>query len=225
LSARSPRAELDLEHAIRQIVSKAIASDTVIDIFSAAGLQKPDISIMSDEFLAEVQGLPHRNLDIELLQKLINDEIRSRAKTFLVQSRSFAEMLEKTVRAYQNRSVDAAKVITELIDVAKDMRESNKRGDRLNLTDEELAFYDALEVNDSAVKVLGDQALRKIAQELVVTVRNSVTIDWTVRENVKANIRRLVKRILRKYGYPPDKQESATKTVLEQAEVLCAGWV
>ena len=225
LSARTPKAELKLDHAIRQIVSKAIASDQVVDIFSAAGLKKPDISILSDEFLAEVQGMKHRNLAIELLHKLINDEIVSRERTNVVQNRSFAKMLDKTVRAYQNRSVEAAKVITELIDLAKNIRESSKRGERLNLTEEEIAFYDALEVNDSAVKVLGDAVLRAIAQELVVTVRKSVTIDWTVKESVKANIRRLVKRILKKHGYPPDKQEKAVKTVLDQAEALCADWV
>jgi type I restriction enzyme R subunit len=214
----------DIDSAIRQLVSKAVASDKVIDIFSAAGLQTPEITILSDEFLAEVQGLPHRNLALELLQKLLNDEIKTRSRKNLVQSRSFAEMLEKTIRAYQNRSLEAAQVIARLIELAKEMREAHQRGDALNLSEDELAFYDALEVNDSAVKVLGDETLRGIARELVETVRKNTSIDWTLKESVKAKLRVMVKRILRKHGYPPDKQEKATLTVLEQAELLCRDW-
>jgi type I restriction enzyme R subunit len=214
----------DLDHAIRQIVSKAVASGEVVDIFAAAGLKKPDISILSDQFLAEVKGMPQRNLAVELLRKLLAGEIRAQRHKNVVQSRSFAEMLEQTVKRYQNRAIEAAQVIEELIALAKDMREANARGDALGLTEDELAFYDALEANDSAVKVLGDETLRDIARELVKTVRANVTIDWTVRENVRAQLRVLVKRILRKYGYPPDKQEKATETVLEQAEVLSEGW-
>jgi type I restriction enzyme R subunit len=212
----------ELEHAIRQIISKAVVSDEVVDIFAAAGLKKPDISILSDEFLAEVRGMPHRNLAVELLQKLLKGEIRVRAKRNAVQARSFAELLEQAVRKYQNRAVETAQVIEELIQLAKEMRAANERGEALHLSEDELAFYDALEVNDSAVKVLGDETLRDIARELVRTVRANVTIDWTVRENVRAQLRVLVKRILRKYGYPPDKQEKATQTVLEQAELICA---
>jgi type I restriction enzyme R subunit len=211
-----------VEHAIRQIVSRAVASDKVVDIFSAAGLKKPDISILSDEFLAEVKDLPQKNLAVELLRRLMSDEVRASRRKNVVQSRSFAEMLEKTIQAYQNRTIETAAVIQELIELAKHMREAHQRGDQLRLTEEELAFYDALEVNDSAVKVLGDAALRKIAQELVDTVHRNVTIDWTVKESARARIRAMVKRILRKYGYPPDKQEKATATVLEQAEILCA---
>jgi type I restriction enzyme R subunit len=214
----------DLEHAIRQLVSKAIASDKVIDIFAAAGLKKPDISILSDEFLAEVRGMPQRNLAVELLRKLLNDEIKSHFRKNLVQARSFAEMLEKSIRAYQNRALETAQVIEELISLAKDMREADKRGDKLGLTEDEIAFYDALETNDSAVKVLGDDTLKNIAKELVEAVRNNVSIDWTVKEGVRAKLRVMVKRILRKYGYPPDKQEKATQTVLEQAEVICKDW-
>lgn len=214
----------ELELAIRQIVSKAVASDEVIDIFSAAGLKKPDISILSDEFLAEVHGMPQKNLAVEMLRKLLDGEIKTRSRKNIIQYRSFAEMLENTIRKYQNRAIETAQVIEELIALAKEMREADRRGVDLGLTDDEVAFYDALEVNDSAVKVLGDETLRAIAQELVKTVRSSVTIDWTVRENVRAKIRVMVKRILRKYGYPPDKQEKATQTVLEQAEVLCAEW-
>jgi type I restriction enzyme R subunit len=214
----------DLDHAIRQIVSKAVASDQVIDIFSAAGLKNPDIGILSDEFLAEVQSMKHRNLAVELLQKLLNDELKLRSRHNIVQSRSFSEMLDKSVRRYQNRAIEAAQVIEELIALAKDMREADKRGEILRLTPDEVAFYDALEVNDSAVKVLGDDALRTIARELVETVRNNVTIDWTVKESVRAKLRVIVKRILRKHGYPPDKQESATVTVLAQAEKLSEYW-
>jgi type I restriction enzyme R subunit len=214
----------ELELAVRQIVSRAISSDKVIDIFDAAGLKKPDISILSDEFLAEVQHLPQRNLAVELLQKLLNNELKIRSKKYLVQSRSFAEMLEATIRKYQNRTIEAAQVIAELIELAKQMREGQKRGEKLGLSEDEVAFYDALEVNDSAVKELGDPILKKIAQELVARVHQSVTIDWTLRENARAQIRVLVRRILRKYGYPPDKQEKATQTVLEQAELLGAEW-
>ena len=195
-----------------------------MDIFAAAGLEKPDISILSEEFLAEVRGLPQRNLAVELLRKLLSGEIRTRRRKNVVQAKSFAEMLEQSLRRYQNRAIEAAQVIEELIGLAKQMREANARGEALGLTEDESAFYDALETNDSAVKVLGDETLRLIARELVKTVRANVTIDWMVRENVRAQLRVLVKRILRKYGYPPDKQEKATQTVLEQAEVLSQEW-
>ena len=214
----------DYDHAIRQIVSNAIASDQVIDIFAAAGLKNPDISILSDEFLEEVKDMPHKNVAVELLQKLLSGEVKSRSKHNLVQSRSFAEMLEKAVRRYQNRAVETAQVIEELIALAKDMREADKRGENLNLTKDEVAFYDALEVNDSAVKILGDDALRMIARELVDSVRKNVTIDWTERESIRAKLRVIVKRILRKHGYPPDKQETATNTVLQQAALLSEFW-
>jgi type I restriction enzyme R subunit len=214
-----------IDHAIRQIVSRAVSSDEVIDIFAAAGLKKPDISVLSDEFLAEVRELPQRNLAVEMLRKLLAGEIRQRAKTNVVQARSFLEMLEKSIIRYQNRAVETAAVIEELIGLAREMREAQKRGEQLGLSDDEVAFYDALEVNDSAVKVLGDATLKMIAQELVKAVRNNLTIDWTVRENVRASLRVIIKRILRKHGYPPDKQEKATQTVLEQAEVLSRAWV
>ena len=218
------RPEEELDYAIRQIVSRAVASEGVVDIFAAAGLEKPDVSILSEEFLAEVRGMKQRNLAVELLQKLLNGELAVRKRKNVVQARSFAEMLEQTVRRYANRAIEAAQVIEELIQLARDMREANARGEALGLSEDEMAFYDALETNDSAVQVLGDETLRDIARELVETVRNNVRIDWTLRENVRANLRRLVKRILRKHGYPPDKQEKATRTVLEQAEVLSGGW-
>jgi type I restriction enzyme R subunit len=218
------RTDEDLDFAIRQIVSKAVASDEVVDIFAAAGLKKPDLSILSDQFLAEVRGMPQRNLAVELLRKLLAGEIKLRLRRNVVQARSFAELLEQAVRRYQNRAIEAAQVIEELIELAKNLRDANARGDKLGLLEDELAFYDALETNDSAVKVLGDETLKKIAQELVVAVRGNVTIDWTLRENVQAKLRVIVKRILRKYGYPPDKQKKATETVLEQAEVLSQDW-
>jgi len=227
LAKRAPadaRPEEELDHAVRQIISRAVASEGVIDIFAAAGLEKPDISILSDEFLAEVQGIPQRNLAVELLQKLLKGELAIRRRKNIVQARSFAEILEQTLRRYQNRSVETAQVIEELIQLARELRMANARGEELGLSEDELAFYDALETNDSAVQILGDETLRVIARELVKTVRGNVTIDWTLRENVRANLRRLVKRILRKHGYPPDKQEKATRTVLEQAEVLSTSW-
>jgi type I restriction enzyme R subunit len=227
LAKRAPgqaRPEEELEQAVRQIIARAVAPEGVVDIFAAAGLKKPDISILSDEFLSEVRGMPQKNLAVELLQKLLKGEIRARGQKNLVQARSFAEMLEQSIRRYQNRAIEAAQVIEELIALAQDMREANARGEKLGLSEDELAFYDALETNDSAVKVLGDATLREIARELVRTVRNNVTLDWTLRENVRAQLRVLVKRTLRKYGYPPDKQEKATQTVLEQAALLSAEW-
>ena len=218
------RSDEELDQAVRQIVSRAVASEEVLDIFSAAGLDKPDISILSEEFLTEVKGMKRRNLAVELLQKLLKGELATRSKRNVVQARSFAEMLEQTIRRYQNRAIEAAQVIEELIALAREMRDADARGEALDLSDDELAFYDALSVNDSAVQVLGDESLRNIARELVETVRNNVTIDWTLRENVRAQLRLLVKRTLRKHGYPPDKQEDATKMVLEQAEALSAGW-
>ena len=168
--------------------------------------------------------MPQRNLAVELLSKLLRGEVSVRRRTNVVQARSFAEMLERTLRRYENRAIETAQVIEELIELAQEMNRANARGEELGLTDDELAFYDALGANDSAVQVLGDETLRAIAQELAETVRNNVTIDWTLRENVRAQLRVLVRRILRRHGYPPDKQEQATVTVLEQAEVLSEGW-
>ncbi len=218
------RDEEELNAAVRQIVSRAVASDRVIDIFSAAGLKSPEISILSDEFLAEVKDLPQKNLAFEALKKLLNDEIKVRSRKNLVQSRLFSQMLEECIRKYQNRAIETAQILQELIDLAKQMREADKRGEELGFSAEELAFYDALEVNDSAVKVLGDETLKTIARELVDTVHKNTSIDWTVKESVKAKLRTMVKRILRKHGYPPDKQEQATQTVLQQAELLCRDW-
>ena len=220
----SARPTEEQDHAVRQIISHALVPEGVIDIFAAAGLDKPDISVLSDEFLAEVRGMPQRNLAVDLLQKLLKKELDSRRRQNVVQARSFAEMLEQTLLRYQNRAIEAAQVIEELIQLAQEIRTASARGEKLGLTEEELAFYDALGTNDSAVQVLGDETLRTIARKLVDTIRSNVTIDWTLRENVQADLRRRVKRILRIHGYPPDKQEKATATVLEQAELLPESW-
>jgi type I restriction enzyme R subunit len=168
--------------------------------------------------------MPQRNLAVELLRKLLNDEIRRRGRKNVVLARSFAALLEEALQRYQNRALETVQVIEELIALAKDLRQADARGESLNLTEDEIAFYDALEVNDSAVKVLGDETLCLIARELVKAVKSNTAIDWTIRENVRAQMRVIVKRILRKYGYPPDKQEKATQTVLEQAEALAEEW-
>ena len=215
----------DLDSAIKQIVSKAISTDKVIDIFAVAGIKKPDISILSDEFLEEIKGMKQKNLALEALKKLLNDEIKVSFKRNIVQARSFAKMLEETIKKYQNRTIETAQVIAQLIDLAKDFREAQKRGEKLNLSEDELAFYDALANNESAVEVLGDETLKKIARELTVLIRKNTTIDWTLRDSVKANLRVIIKRLLRKYGYPPDKQEEATKLVLEQATLISECYV
>ena len=218
------RSQENLDSAIKQIVSRAVASEGVVNIFAEAGLRNPDISVLSDDFLSEVREMPHRNLAVELLQKLIRGELSTRRRQNVIQARSFAGMLEDAIRRYQNRTIEAAQVIEELIELAKEMREDFARGQELGLNEDELAFYDALETNDSAVKVLGDDTLRTIAQELVETVRRNATIDWTVRESVRAGMRNAVRRVLRKYKYPPDKQEKAIETVIEQAELLSEEW-
>ena len=213
------------ETAIKQILSKALVSDRVIDIFAAAGLNKPDISILSDEFLAEVKDMPQKNLAFEMLKKLLNDQIRIRLKKNIVQQRSFLDLLEKAIKSYTNKSIETAEIIQELIDLAKKIREEQNRGRDLGLNEDEVAFYDTLANNESAKEVLGDETLRTIARELVVTVKKNITIDWSVRESVQAKLRLMVKKILKKYGYPPDKQEKATITVLEQAKLMGYEWV
>jgi type I restriction enzyme R subunit len=215
-----------LDAAVRQLVSKAIVTDgQVIDVFTAAGLPRPDISILSDQFLAEVRGLKHKNVAAELLEKLLKDELKVRSKRNVVQSQLFSEKLKRTLNAYHNRAISTMEVIEELIKLAREMEAASKRGADMGLTDDEVAFYDALAANESAVKAMGDDKLKLIAAELITQVRRSVTIDWTLRESARAKIRVMVKRILNKYGYPPDLQEEAVKTVLMQAELLCADWV
>ena len=215
----------ELDHAIRQLVSTAIMADEgIIDVFTAAGLKKPDISILSDQFLAEVRGLKHKNVAAELLAKLLKDEIKSRAVRNLVQSRAFSEMLKNTLNAYHNRAIATQEVIEELINLAREMDAATKRGQNLGLNEDEVAFYEALAENESAVQAMGNDELKVIAAELVTKVRKSVTIDWAVRESARARIKVMVKRILKKHGFPPDLQEEATKTVLAQAELLSAMW-
>ena len=213
-----------MDLAIKQIISKAVISDRVIDIFAAAGLKKPNISILSDEFLNFVKVMPQKNLVFEALKKLLMDEIRIRRKKNLIQARSFEALLDKAIKAYTNRSVEAAEIVQQLIELAKKMREEQKRGTQLNLTEEEVAFYDALADNESAKEVLGDTTLKMMAHELVEMIRKNVTIDWTLRDNVQANLRVKVKHLLKKYKYPPDKQQKATDTVLDQAKLLCKDW-
>ncbi len=210
----------DLDLAVRQIVSKAVASEGVLDIFKAAGLKSPDLSILSDEFLEDVQGMPQKNLAFEMLRKLINDEIKVRGTKNIVEARSFSTRLQESILKYQNRSIETAEVIQELIELAKRLREAQQRGDSLGLNESEIAFYDALADNESASTLLGDETLKQIARELADRIRKSATIDWTIKETVRAEMRAMVRRLLRKYKYPPDLQEAATELVLAQAETL-----
>ena len=214
-----------LDAAIQEIVSRAVAPEGIVDLFSIAGLRTVDLSIVSEEFMTEVQALPQKNLAVELLRRLLNDEIRANRRKNLIQSRSFSKMLEDTLNRYNQQNIAAAEILQELIELAREMREAQQRGDYLGLSENELAFYDALEVNDSAVAVLGEPVLKEIAQELVKRVRQNISIDWELRESARARMRIIVKRILRKYGYPPDKQKKATETVIAQAELLSSEWV
>ncbi len=214
------QSDVAIETAVKQIIDKALISDKVIDIFDAAGIKKPDISILSDEFLEEVKGMKHKNLAIELLRKILNDEIKIRSKYSLVKSKQLLEMLENAIKKYQNNLLTTAEIIQELIEIAREVKRADQRGEQLNLTKEELAFYDALEVNDSAVQVLGNDTLREIAREIADKVRANATIDWTVRESARARLMVVVRRTLNKYGYPPDKQQKAIDTVLKQAEFM-----
>ena len=224
-ASSSQKTPEQIDAAIRQLVSKAITTEgQVIDVFTAAGLPKPDISILSDQFLAEVRGLKHRNVAAELLEKLLKDELRVRSKRNLVQSQIFSEKLKKTLNAYHNRAIATQEVIEELIKLAKELDSATKAGKQMGLTEDEKAFYDALAANDSAVIAMGDDKLKLIAAELITQVKKSVTIDWTLREGARAKIKVMVKRILSRYGYPPDLQDEAVRTVLMQAELLCAEW-
>jgi type I restriction enzyme R subunit len=223
--SRSGKSPDQLDAAVRQLVSGAITTDgKIIDVFTAAGLPKPDISILSEQFLAEVRGLKHKHVAAELLAKLLHDEIKVRSTRNLVQSRQFSELLQRTLNSYHNRAIATQEVIEELIKLAKQLTAADQRGVDLGLTNEEVAFYDALATNDSAVQAMGDEKLRVIAAELVSQVRKSVSIDWTLREGAQAKIRVMVKRILNRFGYPPDLQEAAVKEVLAQAALLCADW-
>ena len=209
-----------LESSIKQVVNQALSSDTVVDIFDAAGLQKPEISVLSEEFLLEVKNMKHQNLALELLKKLLTDEVKTRTKQNLVKSKALLETMEQALQRYRNGLLTTAEIIQELIDLAKEVREAGQRGDALGLSSDELAFYDALETNDSAVHVLGDETLRIIAREIADKIRTNSTIDWTIKESVRAKLIVLVRRTLNKYGYPPDKQQKAIDTVLEQAKLM-----
>ncbi len=212
------------DFAVQQIVSRAVVSTEIVDILAAAGVSTPDISVLSDEFLAEVQQMDKKNLALEALRKLLNGEIRSRSKTNVVETRAFSERLEAAIARYHSNAVTTAEVLQELIAIAKDIRAARNRGGETGLSEEEIAFYDALAENDSAIDVMGDDKLKLIAHELLVSLKQNVSVDWAHRESARARIRVLVKRILRKYGYPPDLQDAAVRTVLEQAESISARW-
>jgi type I restriction enzyme R subunit len=220
----SGKTSQERELAIQQIVSRAVVSTEIVDILKAAGIQSPDISILSDEFLAEVQQMQKKNLALEALRKLLNDGIRSRSKANVVQTKAFSERLEDAIARYHANAITTAEVLQELIQIAKDIRAARARGEEQGLSDEEIAFYDALAENESAVQVMGDDKLRVIAHELLVSLRQNVSVDWAHRENARAKMRVLVKRVLRKHGYPPDLQDAAVQTVLQQAEALSVGW-
>ncbi len=213
------------ELAIRQIIGNAVVSGEVVDVFEAVGLDKPNIGLLDDEFLAEVRNLPEKNLAVELLERLLEGEIKSKFASNLAQEKKFSELLNSVIKRYQNRSIETAQVIEELIEMAKKFAAASKRGDALGLNDDELAFYDALANNEASVRELGDEILAKIAHELTDSLRQNVTVDWSNRDSVRAKLRLLVKRILRKYKYPPDQQEEAAQLVLAQAETLCEAWM
>jgi type I restriction enzyme R subunit len=213
------------EHVLRQIMSRAVVSEDVIDIFSAAGLKRPDIGVLSDEFLDDVRHMKERNLAVELLERLLKGEIKSRFKTNVVQTARFTELLQQSLTRYRNRAIETAQVIEELIAMAKKFQVAAQRGEALGLSPDELAFYDALAMNEAAVRQLGDATLKAIAVELTVSLRRSVTVDWSKRDAVRAKLRVMVKTLLKRYKYPPDRQEEATETVLKQAETLSADWV
>jgi type I restriction enzyme R subunit len=214
----------DREFAIQQILDRAVVSTEIVDILAAAGVTTPDISILSDEFLAEVQQLDKKNLALEALQKLLNDEIRSRSKTNVVETKRFSERLEAAIARYHTNAISTVEVLQELIDLAKEVHAARRRGEDEGLSQDEIAFYDALAESESAVELMGNDSLKVIAHELLVSLKGSVTVDWSHRESARARMRVLVKRILRKHGYPPDLQDAAVQTVLRQAEALSASW-
>lgn len=218
------RTDEERELAIRQIIGSAVVSEEVVDVFEAVGLDKPNIGILDDAFLAEVRNLPERNLAVELLERLLEGEIKSRFAGSVVQEKKFSEMLANVVKRYQSRAIETAQVIEELIDMAKKFRAAAGRGEELGLTEDEVRFYDALANNESAVRELSDETLKKIAHELTENLRQNITVDWSARESVRAKLRLMVKRILRKYKYPPDQQEGAVELVLQQAEALGEAW-
>jgi len=211
-----------LDARINQLISKSIISEEVVDILGAVGLQKPNIAILSDEFLEEVKGLEHKNLAVELLKRLLKDRVKLISRRNLIQSRKFSEMLENTIIKYQNRAIETTQIIMELIELAKEMNEAHKRGEDTGLNDEEIAFYDALADNDSAKEVLGDEILKQIAIDLTDSIKRSMSVDWKLRDSVRAKMRMSIRRLLKKYGYPPDQQPKAIDTVMKQAELMCS---
>jgi len=218
-SGKKTLAEID--HEINQLVSKSVISEKVVDILDVIGLKQQNISILSDTFLEEIKSLPQKNLALEALKRLLNGQIRSMSRVNIVQSKKFSELLQNAINRYSSRALDATQVILELIEIAKDVQKAVNRGESLGLTQEELAFYDALTNNKSAVELMDDEILRKIATELAVTIRNNMTVDWTVREAVQAKMRLVIKKLLKKYKYPPDQQDNAVQLVLEQAKQMC----
>jgi type I restriction enzyme R subunit len=218
------RIDAQRDLAIRQIIDSAVVSESVVDIFDAVGLDKPDIGLLDDDFLAQVKNLPERNLAVELLERLLEGEIKSKFASNVVQERKFSELLGNVIKRYQNRSIETAQVMEELVEMAKKFREAASRGEALGLNDDEVRFYDALATNESAVRELSDETLKKIAHELTENLRSNITVDWSQRDSVRAKLRLMVKRILRKYKYPPDAAEAAVELVLEQAEVLGDQW-
>jgi type I restriction enzyme R subunit len=218
------RTDEERERAIRQIIGSAVVSENVVDIFNAVGLDKPNIGILDDAFLAEVQKLPERNLAVELLERLLEGEIKSRFGANVVQNKKFSELLSDVIKRYQNRTIETAQVIEALIEMAKKFRAVAQRGEKLGLTEDEIHFYDALADNESAVRELSDETLKKIAHELTEKLRKNISVDWAQRESVRATLRLMVKRILRKYKYPPDQQQGAIELVLQQAQALGEIW-
>ena len=219
-STGSGKTDQEIETTIRQVIDQALVSDQVIDVFDAAGIKKPDISILSDDFLMELKGMQHKNVALEVLKKLLNDEIKSRTKTNLVQGKKLLEMLEQSINRYHNKILTAAEVIDELIHLSKNIVELDSEPKKLGLTEYEYAFYTAVSNNDSAKELLQQEKLRELAVELTNTIKQNASIDWNIKESVRAKLKVAVKRLLRKYGYPPDMQLLATETVLKQAEML-----
>lgn len=217
-SAGTGRTDAEIETAIKQVIDKALVSDQVIDVFDAAGIKKPDISVLSDEFLLEVQDMEHKNVALEVLKKLLNDEIKARSKKNLIQSKSLMDMLEDSIKRYHNKVISAVEVIQELIKLVREIRAMDLGPKKMGLTDYEYAFYTAIANNDSAMEVMGKNKLRELAIVLYERVKSNTSIDWTIRESTRSQLKIAVKRTLRKYGYPPDMQKLATDIVLEQAE-------
>jgi type I restriction enzyme R subunit len=218
------RTDEQREAAIRQIIGQAVVSESVVDIFDAVGLEKPNIGLLDEAFLMQVKNLPERNLAVELLERLLEGEIRAKFATNVVQQKKFSDLLSNVITRYQNRSIETAQVMEELVEMARKFREAASRGEHLGLSDDEVKFYDALATNESAVLALSDETLKKIAHELTENLRQNITVDWAQRESVRAALRLMVKRILRKYKYPPDQQEAAVELVLQQAELVGEGW-